>query len=566
MKKFCKAVLLLSAVTLMGTAASVQADAKTKVKVSKVTVKSNYGSRVRVAVGKKIKLKTTVKVKPNKAANKKVTYKSSNKKIATVSASGYVKGVKAGTCKIKVISKKNKKKKATIKVTVVKKVSSIKLAASTKEIYAGESVKVTPTVLPATGSYKGVTWSSSNKKVATVTSKGVVRGVAGGTVTITAKSVEGSGTKGTIKIKVLSKDTVNLTSVEVVAKDCVRISLNKMNNLNKTSFAITGKKYSFGKYNKKYTIRRIRNYDGKNYDLFLDQDTTIAADSYVKVDIASLPGNGTKTKETQAVMLNTTAPTEEYWTGETGEKVKKTIDLSEYCYGDAAYTVTGSVSGVTWKQCGNQLEFSGTYNQAGTGALVIRAVDETDRVIKQTVHVAVGDKNTIQALDLNKKMVQGTAYEDFMTFKICGGSGKYSYTASSLPEGLNLHSDGSFSGTPVREGTYKITLYAVDSSNANLKKEIPVTLTVESAKKFVGVVKDTDHHPLADIVVTVKDRKDGTIYTAVTNSYGYYSVNVPAGSYDIIAQNGNASDSVYNIVITTGTRQFEFTFDKITAQ
>lgn len=548
MKKFCKAVLLLSAVTLMGTAASVQADAKTKVKVSKVTVKSNYGSRVRVAVGKKIKLKTTVKVKPNKAANKKVTYKSSNKKIATVSASGYVKGVKAGTCKIKVTSKKNKKKKATIKVTVVKKVSSIKLAASTKEIYAGESVKVTPTVLPATGSYKGVTWSSSNKKVATVTSKGVVRGVAGGTVTITAKSVEGSGTKGTIKIKVLSKDTVNLTSVEVVAKDCVRISLNKMNNLNKTSFAITGKKYSFGKYNKKYTIRRIRNYDGKNYDLFLDQDTTIAADSYVKVDIASLPGNGTKTKETQAVMLNTTAPTEEYWTGETGEKVKKTIDLSEYCYGDAAYTVTGSVSGVTWKQCGNQLEFSGTYNQAGTGALVIRAVDETDRVIKQTVHVAVGDKNTIQALDLNKKMVQGTAYEDFMTFKICGGSGKYSYTASSLPEGLNLHSDGSFSGTPVREGTYKITLYAVDSSNANLKKEIPVTLTVESAKKFVGVVKDTDHHPLADIVVTVKDRKDGTIYTAVTNSYGYYSVNVPAGSYDIIAQNGNASDSVYNIV------------------
>ena len=257
MKKFCKAVLLLSAVTLMGTAASVQADAKTKVKVSKVTVKSNYGSRVRVAVGKKIKLKTTVKVKPNKAANKKVTYKSSNKKIATVSASGYVKGVKAGTCKIKVTSKKNKKKKATIKVTVVKKVSSIKLAASTKEIYAGESVKVTPTVLPATGSYKGVTWSSSNKKVATVTSKGVVRGVAGGTVTITAKSVEGSGTKGTIKIKVLSKDTVNLTSVEVVAKDCVRISLNKMNNLNKTSFAITGKKYSFGKYNKKYTIRRI---------------------------------------------------------------------------------------------------------------------------------------------------------------------------------------------------------------------------------------------------------------------------------------------------------------------
>ena len=83
-------------------------------------------------------------------------------------------------------------------------------------------------------------------------------------------------------------------------------------------------------------------------------------------------------------MLNTTAPTEEYWTGETGEKVKKTIDLSEYCYGDVTYTVTGSVSGVTWKQSGNQLEFSGNYTQAETGALVIQAVDETDRVIRGT--------------------------------------------------------------------------------------------------------------------------------------------------------------------------------------
>ena len=213
MKKFCKAVLLLSAVTLMGTAASVQADAKTKVKVSKVTVKSNYGSRVRVAVGKKIKLKTTVKVKPNKAANKKVTYKSSNKKIATVSASGYVKGVKAGTCKIKVTSKKNKKKKATMKVTVVKKVSSIKLAASTKEIYAGESVTVTPTVLPATGSYKGVTWSSSNKKVATVDKNGKVTAKKAGTATITVKSANGK--KATCKVTVPS---ITLKSTKATLK------------------------------------------------------------------------------------------------------------------------------------------------------------------------------------------------------------------------------------------------------------------------------------------------------------------------------------------------------------
>ena len=118
MKKFCKAVLLLSAVTLMGTAASVQADAKTKVKVSKVTVKSNYGTSVHVAVGKKVKLTTTVKVKPNKAANKKVTYKSSNTKVATVSSKGKITAKKAGKATI-TVKAGNKVKKIT--VTVKKK-------------------------------------------------------------------------------------------------------------------------------------------------------------------------------------------------------------------------------------------------------------------------------------------------------------------------------------------------------------------------------------------------------------------------------------------------------------
>ena len=99
MKKMWKGMLLL-AMALLVCAAPQEASAKVKVK--KVTVKSNYGSSVHVAVGKKIKLKTSVKVTPNKSANKKVKYKSSNKKIATVSSSGYVKGIKTGKCKVTV--------------------------------------------------------------------------------------------------------------------------------------------------------------------------------------------------------------------------------------------------------------------------------------------------------------------------------------------------------------------------------------------------------------------------------------------------------------------------------
>ena len=61
-----------------------------------------------------IKVKT---VKP-KQASKAVSYKTSNSKIASVSAKGIVKGKKEGTVKITVQSKANKKLKKTVKITV----------------------------------------------------------------------------------------------------------------------------------------------------------------------------------------------------------------------------------------------------------------------------------------------------------------------------------------------------------------------------------------------------------------------------------------------------------------
>ena len=64
-----------------------------------------------MVVGKTIKIKTNVKAK----------FKSSNKKIATVSSKGVVKGKKAGKVKITVTSKSNKKQKKVVKITVKKK-------------------------------------------------------------------------------------------------------------------------------------------------------------------------------------------------------------------------------------------------------------------------------------------------------------------------------------------------------------------------------------------------------------------------------------------------------------
>ena len=87
-------------------------------KAKKVTLNKK---KVTLTVGKTVKLKA--KVKPA-SANQKVTWKSSNKKVAAVSSKGIVTAKKAGNAIITCTVKKNKKIKATCKVTVKKKTSS----------------------------------------------------------------------------------------------------------------------------------------------------------------------------------------------------------------------------------------------------------------------------------------------------------------------------------------------------------------------------------------------------------------------------------------------------------
>lgn len=151
----------------------------------KVTVTLDKTSAT-VYTGKTASLKTT----SNDAA-KTVTYTTSNNAVATVSSTGVVKGVKAGTA---VITATCGNAKATCKVTV--KTSTIKFAASAVSVYTGKTVTVKATATPSAT----VTYTTSNKAIATVSSTGVVKGIKAGTVTITATT--STGLKTTCKVTV----------------------------------------------------------------------------------------------------------------------------------------------------------------------------------------------------------------------------------------------------------------------------------------------------------------------------------------------------------------------------
>ena len=146
-----------------------------KVKLSK--------TKAAIEKGKTLTLKATVT--PSDLPDKSVTWKSSNTKVATVTSKGKVKGVKAGTATITCISNSTGAK-ATCKVTV----GYVKLDQSEVSVKKGKTVTLKATVYPSSLTDKSVTWESSNTKIATVTSKGKVKGVKAGTATKTEVTVK----------------------------------------------------------------------------------------------------------------------------------------------------------------------------------------------------------------------------------------------------------------------------------------------------------------------------------------------------------------------------------------
>ena len=133
-------------------------------------------------------LSLTATVYPSDAADKSVTWSSSNTSIATVSGSGVVTAVGAGTA---IITAKTNDGNYTAgcTVTVILHQTGVALDKSTLSLEIGDNSTLTVMVSPAIG--KSVTWSSSNTSVATVSSNGVVTAVNAGTATITAKTIDG---------------------------------------------------------------------------------------------------------------------------------------------------------------------------------------------------------------------------------------------------------------------------------------------------------------------------------------------------------------------------------------
>ena len=155
-----------------------------------------------------------------------ITFKSSNKKVATVTAKGVVKPLKKGTAVIRyrldstlIAAIKVKVVAAPTKVTMVKKITLGK----------GETVQLTPKI--PSSSHASFTWSSAKKAIAAVSAAGVVKGKKVGTTVITVKTHNGKKAKVQVTVcKAPGKVTLNKSTLTLKQGKSAKLKATLPNN------------------------------------------------------------------------------------------------------------------------------------------------------------------------------------------------------------------------------------------------------------------------------------------------------------------------------------------------
>lgn len=192
-KQTCIITMLFAIVITMLAATSTYA-AKSKVKLN-ITKKTVY-------MDSTFKLKASTK--------EKVTWKSSDKKVATVDKKGNVHAVNKGKAVI-TATVAGSKAKCTVNV----KAAKVKVTLNIKEktIYVKNKLKLKAKVTAKTGISKNVKWVSDNRKVATVDSKGNVKAVSAGIATIRAVSLANNKEYARCTLTVNIDDTKNVNAI-----------------------------------------------------------------------------------------------------------------------------------------------------------------------------------------------------------------------------------------------------------------------------------------------------------------------------------------------------------------
>ncbi len=501
-KGIAKGTATITATTTSGK----KATCKVTVNVPATSVKLSKTS-VSVVKGKTYTLKATL---GPVGSNDTVKWTSSNTKVATVSASGVVKGIAKGVATITVTTGSGKK--ATCKVTVKVPSTSVKLNKTAITINKGKTYTLKATMSPA-NTTDAVKWTSSNTKIATVSASGVVKGIAKGTATITATTT--SGKKATCKV------TVNVPATSV--------------KLSKTSVSVVkGKTYTL-----KATLGPVGSNDTVKWTSSNTKVATVSASGVVKgiakgvATITVTTGSGKKAtckvtvKEIKAkgIKLNKTSAT---------VSKGKTLTLK------ATLNPSNTTDKVTWKSSNTKVatvSASGVVKGVKHGTCTITAtINGKKATCKITVPKIKTTKISLNKTSANintgKSVTLNCTINPANSDEGCKWSVSDSSIATISTNGKKCTVKGK------KAGTVTVT---VTSGSKKATCKVKVTKVTEQPDIYVIMNDDTDYKMASAFTIVNRKSKTLTVYSdgarLIDNDYSSFNRNLSMVDPDEVTNN-----------------------------
>ena len=555
---------------------SLKSNAKIK-KVVKVTV-GQPATRVKVnksaltiKKGKSAVIKATVG--HNTASNKKVIWKSSNSKIAKVSASGRVTAVRGGRATITAIAADGSGKKAICRVTVRASVSSISFSKTNGKMYVGGTMQLSPVIKPADATNKKCAWSSSNDKVAVVNSAGNVYAAATGTAVITAKATDGTGKKASYKITV--EKPVTIVSAMMSNPRTVKLTLSSEQKLTSSSFSIKASTVMNGNYNYNIPFDSVTTKDNKNYTIALRRGYTLSRKARICIYIKGLTGTGNSKIET-------------YYSGDVNNRtiyvsykceqnvgMNKTLDVNsvEGYKGICVINVVGLPAGVKYKVDpgdANKVYFSGKPTKAGTTVTTVKAVDELGNVDTYEISWNIYSQTTIAGNYEPVFKIMGRNSHicriNNSISAVAGGSGSYTYSFVGESYNLSIDSKGKITGKLEEEGTYNLKVKITDANNEKISTIVGCVIKTILGSTLTGYVRDKNGNILDGASVIIINKDNSVQYElnsefATVDRNGQYYMSIIPGTYDVKIKIGDDVTYIGNRTFGVGENKVDLAAD-----
>lgn len=485
-----------------------------------------------------------VKVNATKGASTKFTYKTSNKKIVTVkSAKGGVKvtAKAAGTANVTITSKANKKKSVVIKVTVGTPVSKLKVNKTKSNVLKNGTLNLKVTVSPSSASNKKVVWSTSNKSIATVSSKGVVKGKKVGTATITGVAADGSGKKVTCKVTVKKANKVN--KFEILNSYTARLTLDSPQKLSSSKFSLKKKAYKNGKYIKDMKIFYVESEDNQVYDIGFESHVNI--NDYVQLTVKGVKGAAKKVVKEDLYNRKDYKIVDTYtYEAKTGEYLSRSLS-GTYMHGYTKVTVKKLPKGIKYNSEENR--FYGTPTKAGKTTSTCTLKDEQGN--KKTVKIVwvIGSSSKMYGtMEAGYYLVnkEKPVYVS-MPIYVSGGSGQYTYKIVS--DGglkLDVYDDG-VHGQVTKAKTYTIKVKVTDANNSSRSVIVSNKLYVKNGKTVSLTLKDRDGKAINNYMYiylennNLKDKYCQYAESYTSDAKGVQKFLVTSGTYQIVVERDN---------------------------